>query len=50
MNYDELDEYNGNPEHDMWVDYDYNENTGELSDFFDDEDIDDYVDNLDDWD
>ena len=30
--YDELDTYNGDAEHDMWVDFDYNENTGELSD------------------
>lgn len=37
-------------EHDMWVDLDYQENTGELSDIFDDADIDEYVNNLNDWD
>ena len=26
-NYDDLDIYNGDPEHDMWVDSDYQENT-----------------------
>jgi hypothetical protein len=43
--YDELDEYNGDPEHDMWIDYDYNANTGEL-DYIDDdtEEYDDYID------
>lgn len=29
----DLDAYNGSPEHDSWVDFDYHENTGELSDF-----------------
>lgn len=29
-NFDDLDEYNGNVRHDMWVDYDYNQHTGEL--------------------
>jgi hypothetical protein len=46
--YDDLDEYNGEPEHDMWVDYDYNANTGELPDEFDDEDLDEFIDNLND--
>lgn len=27
--YDDLDTYNGDPVHDGWVDFDYNENTGE---------------------
>lgn len=48
--YDDLDAYNGNPVHDGWVDFDYNENTGELSDLFDDHDSDDYIDNLNDRD
>lgn len=26
--YDNLDTYTGNPEHDMWVDFDNYENTG----------------------
>lgn len=30
MDYDDLSTYNGDTEHDMWVDYDYNENTDEL--------------------
>jgi hypothetical protein len=37
--YDDLYEYNGDPEHDMWVDYDYNTNTDEL-DYVDDADDD----------
>lgn len=48
--YDDLDAYNGVSEHDMLVDFDYHENTGELSDIFDDVDIDEYVNNLNDWD
>lgn len=35
-NYDDLGTYNGDAEHDMWVDYDYHANTGELDDRFDD--------------
>ncbi len=37
--------YNGDPDHDMMVDYDYNQNTGELSEYFDE----DYEDDTDDW-
>lgn len=48
--YDELDSYNGDPLHDGWVDFYYNENTGELSDLFDETDLDQYIDNLDEWD
>ena len=48
--YDDLNTYNGDPVHDGWVDYDYNENTGELSDIFDDTDLDQSVDDLNDWD
>lgn len=43
--YDDLGSYNGYVEHDMWVDYDHNQNTGE-PDVFDEEDIDDIVDEL----
>ena len=46
---DDLDTYNGDTVHDMWVDFDYYENTGN-SDVFDEDNLDDYVDNLDDWD
>lgn len=40
---DEMDdyEYGANPAADMWTDYDYHVNTGELSDLFDDEPEDD---------
>lgn len=48
--YNDLDSYNGDPLHDGWVDFDYNENTGELSDIFEDTDLDQYIDNLDDLD
>ena len=57
--YDDLDAYNGDSEHNMWVDFDYNENTGELSvidsslaeqDIFDEPDLDTYINNLNDWD
>ena len=48
--YNDLDSYNGDPLHDGWVDFDYNENTGELSDLFDETDLDQYIDNLDDLD
>ena len=47
--YDELGSYNGDVEHDMWVDYDHYQNTGE-PDVFDEEDIDEIVDELNDWD
>lgn len=48
--YDDLDTYNGDPVHDSWVDFDYNENTGELSDLFEDIDIETFIDNLNEWD
>lgn len=48
--YEDLDAYNGDTEHDMWVDFDYNENTGELSGLFEENDLDQFIDNLDDWD
>lgn len=35
--FDDLNTYNGDPVHGGWVDYSYHQNTGELSDFFDDE-------------
>lgn len=37
--YDDLGTYNGNTEHDMWVDFDNYENN-----------LDEYIDNLNDWD
>ena len=39
----------GDVEHDMWVDYDHYQNTGK-PDVFDEEDIDDIIDELNDWD
>ena len=48
--YDDLDTYNGDAEHDMMVDYDYHVNTDELVEVFNDEDLDEYVNNLNDWD
>ena len=47
--YDDLGSYNSDVEHDMWVDYDHYQNTGE-PDVFDEEDIDEIVDELNDWD
>ena len=32
--YEDLETYNGDVEHDMWVDYDYHENTDELPEWF----------------
>lgn len=46
----DLETYNSNPVHYGWVDLDYNENTGELSDLFEDTHLDQYIDNLKDWD
>ena len=43
--YDDLGSNNGNVEHDMWVDYDHYQNTGN-PDVFDEEDIDEIVDEL----
>lgn len=48
--FEDLDTYNGDPVHDGCVDFDYNENTGELSDIFKDTDLDEYIENLNDWD
>lgn len=33
---DDFDQYNEDIEHDMWVDYSYHEDTGELTDSFED--------------
>lgn len=50
MDYEDLDTYNGDTIHDMYVDSDYEINTGELPDIFDETERDDYIDNLKDWD
>ncbi len=50
---DELDNlgiYNGDTVLDMYVDYDYHINTGELDDEFGDTDLDDFINNLNYWD
>ena len=41
--YEDLDTYNGDPVHDGWVDFDYNDNTVELSDIFEETDLDQYI-------
>ena len=45
----DLGSYNGDVEHDMRVDYDHYRNTGE-PDVFDEEDIDDIINKLNNWD
>lgn len=50
MDFDDLDTYNGNAIHVMYVGSDYEINTGELPEFFDEAYLDDYIDNLNDWD
>ena len=45
----DLSTYNGDIVHDMWVDFDHDENTG-TPDVFDEDNLDEYVDNLNDWD
>lgn len=39
--YDDMNTYDGNAEHDMWVDFDFYMNTGEMAEYFDD-DCEDY--------
>lgn len=57
--YDDLGTYNGDTEHDMWVDFDNYENTGTPDVFFagakrqvgyDESDLDNFIDNFNDWD
>ncbi len=48
--FDYLGTYNGDPVHDGWVDLDYHENTCELPEPFEESDIDNYINNLNDWD
>ena len=47
--FEDLDSFNNSTGFDGSVDFDYNENTGE-PDVFDEEDIDEIVDELNDWD
>ena len=46
----EIDNYGDNAIDDMMVDYDYHINTGELPELFDESSVDDFIDNLNDWD
>lgn len=39
--YDDYGAYNGAPDHNMKVDYDYHQNSDELSEYFDNEDDED---------
>lgn len=48
--YEDLDKYDGNPVHDMNVAFDCYMNTGELSGIFDESDLNDFIDNRNDWD
>lgn len=50
MNYEDLDQYNEHTMHDMYMDSDYEINTGELPEVFDEADLNEYIDNLNDWD
>lgn len=47
--YDDLDANNGDAVHDMWVDFNNYENTSP-PDVFDEDNLDEYIDNLNDWD
>lgn len=49
MDYDDFDTYNGDTEHNMWVDFDNIEHTGTPV-VFDEPDLDIYIDNLNDLD
>lgn len=49
MDYDVLDTYDGDPVHDGWVDFENYENTG-TPDVFDEPDLDNFINNLNDWD
>lgn len=46
--FDDLDTYNGDTVHDMYVDSDYEINTGEFPDVLDEADLDNFIDNLND--
>lgn len=46
----EYEEYGENPDGGIMTDYDYHLNTGELPELFDEESVDDFIANLNDWD
>ena len=45
--FDDLDTYNGDTEHDMWVDNTFHENTGELINLFIEKEDVDFINNFD---
>ena len=49
MDYED-NEYGENAADDMMADYDYHVNTGELPELFDESSVDDFINNLNDWD
>lgn len=50
MEYHNEKEYDENSAYDMMADFDYHVNTGELPCLFDEVSVDDFIDNLNDWD
>lgn len=48
--FDDLREYNGDPAHDMKVDFDRYMHTGEGAELFEDNILEDFGDDIDDWD
>lgn len=50
MDFEDLDTCNGDTIHYMYMDSDYEINTSELPEVFDEADLDDFIDNLNDWD
>lgn len=50
MNDCDMEEYGENPVDDMTVDYDYPVNSSEFPELFDEESVDDFIANLNDWD
>ena len=49
MDFDDLNKYDGDTEHDMWVNFDHYDNIG-TPDVFDEPDFDNFIDNLNDLD
>jgi hypothetical protein len=48
MDFDDLETYDSNTEHDMWVDINNHGNTG-TPDVFEEDNIDDFIYNLNEW-
>lgn len=47
---EDLYEYNGNTLHDMWINLSYQENTDKLPDIFDEDAVDDFINDINDCD